>query len=54
MEETKFQNAVDVMTILKLSKKGTVKLGYNKQLGTDHFCSFLPGFVITGLICALK
>jgi hypothetical protein len=32
----------------------TVKLGYNEQLGTVHFCSLLPGFVITGFICVLK
>ncbi len=32
----------------------TVKLGYNEQLGTGHFCSLKPEFVITGLFCALK
>jgi hypothetical protein len=31
-----------------------VKLGYNKQLGTGHFCSIKPGFVITGLIFVVK
>ncbi len=31
-----------------------MKLGYNEQLKTSHFCSLQQGFVITGLICVLN
>ncbi len=31
-----------------LKFKNTVKIEYYKQLGTFHFCSLQPGFVVTG------
>ncbi len=34
--------------------KYRVKLAYNEELGTGHFCSLWPDFVITGLIHAVK
>ncbi len=48
------QSSIKWFNQLFIVIENTVKLVYNEQLGTGHFCSLWPGFVIIGLICVLK